>query len=108
MSAVQVWTMLPEYEAVTPLSERPTPNPANLDATHLRQKDVEADDRTNMIATLRAVYETFQVTEMWPGATGDVLVDHTGRAWMAIPTGFITVHEEGRAQRQRPFLRVVE
>jgi hypothetical protein len=109
MSAIQVWTMLPEYEVVLPPSKRPSPNPTNLDATHIRQKDVEANDNNpeNMIATLRAVYETFQENEMWPGATGDVLVDHTGQAWMTIPTGFVTVHE-GRALRQRPTLRVVE
>jgi hypothetical protein len=103
MSAVQVWTMLPEYEAVTPLSERPTPNPANLAATHMRHKVVEADDCGNMIATLWAAYETFQEDEDWPMATGDVLVDHTGQAWMAIPPGFVIVHE-GRAQWQPPFL----
>ena len=47
MSAIQVWTMLPEYEAVTPPSKGPSPNPANLDATHIRQKDVEANDNNN-------------------------------------------------------------
>jgi hypothetical protein len=111
MSAIQVWTMLPEYEAVTPPSNRPSPNPANLDATHIRQKDVEANDnnQTNMIATLRAVYETFQEDESWPGATGDVLVDHTGQAWMVIPTGFITVHgRPGTSALRQRTLRVVD
>jgi hypothetical protein len=109
MSAIQIWTMLPEYEAVTPPSKRSIPNPANLDATHIRQKDVEADDRKNMIATLTAVYETFQEDESWPGATGDVLVDHTGQAWMAIPTGFITVHgRPGTPAQRQPTLRVVD
>jgi hypothetical protein len=101
MSAVQVWTMLPEYEAVTPLSNRPTPNPANLDATHMRHKDVESD------ASLRIVYERFQEDADWPMAAGDVLVDHTGQAWMAIPPGFVAVHQ-GRPLRQRPSLRIVE
>jgi hypothetical protein len=104
--------MLPEYEAVTPPSKGPSPNPANLDATHIRQKDVEANDNNNqknMIATLRAVYETFQEDESWPGATGDVLVDHTGQAWMVIPTGFITVHgRPGTSALRQRTLRVVD
>jgi hypothetical protein len=99
MSAIQIWTMLPEFEAVT-LSNRPTPKLGNLDATHMRQRDVEADD-------LSAAYETFQENEMWPGATGDVLVDGSGQAWMAIPPGFVTVNE-GHPPRQRPTLRIVE
>jgi hypothetical protein len=71
MSAIQIWTMLPEYEALTPLSNRPTPSPANLDATHMRHKDVESG------TSLRIVYEQFQEDADWPMAAGDVLVDHT-------------------------------
>lgn len=110
MSAFQVWYARPDFVIRTMTVGRP--NPADLNATHIHLKDIEADGAEGKNLTLHDVYQMFQIGSvgMAPKGelralirtkglkhlgmrTGDVMVDYMGQAWAVIPTGFVTIRE---------------